>query len=333
MTRRRQKLRQQEFFRNNPDLFAIADSDTDLDSTLAPLADEAVERSEQLRFISFGSGSSGNCAYIGTPSVGILLDAGVDNNRVETELASNAIKPSAIAGILLTHDHSDHVRYAYALLRRHKNWKIYATPKAMNGLLRRHSISRRISDYHQPIYKEIPFKIGPLTITAFETSHDGSDNVGFSIRGCSTHFVLATDTGIITERADYYIRQAEHLMIEADYDADMLRHGPYPERLKARIASDSGHMCNADTAAYLASVVAGGNLHSVALCHLSHINNTPALALGTVRQALEDVGAAVTDMHSLPDDPRLRLSVLPRLESSLMVILHSFQSLAASEAL
>lgn len=331
MTRRRQKLRQQEFFRNNPDLFAIADSDAEAE--LTPLADDAVERGEQLRFISFGSGSSGNCAYIGTPTVGVLLDAGVDNNRIEAELASNSIKPSAIAGILLTHDHSDHVRYAYALLRRHKNWKIYATPKAMNGLLRRHSISRRISDYHQPIYKEIPFTIGPLEITAFETSHDGSDNIGFSIRSCSTHFVLATDTGVITERADFYIRQAEHLMIEADYDADMLRKGPYPERLKARIASETGHMCNADTASYLASVAAAGRLHSVALCHLSHINNTPALALGTVRGALEKVGVAITDMHSLPDDPRLRLSVLPRLESSLLVILHPFQPLAPSTAL
>lgn len=324
MTRRRQKFKQQTFFRNNPDLFAIADADND--APLIPIADEALERPEALRFISFGSGSSGNCAYIGTPSSGVLLDAGVDNNRVESELAANAIDPATIAGIILTHDHSDHVRYAYALLRRHRSWKIFATPKAMNGLLRRHSISRRINDYHQPIYKEIPFTAGSLRITAFETSHDGTDNAGFCIEGGGTCFVVATDTGVITSRADFYIRTAEHLMIEADYDAAMLRNGPYPERLKARIASTSGHLDNADTARYLAAVAKSGRLRTVALCHLSHINNTPATALRTVRDELENAGIKVTDELALPTDPRLHLSVLPRLESSILTILHSAKS-------
>lgn len=331
MTRRRQKYRQQTFVRNNPDLFTIADADEA--SPLSPIADEALERPQALRFISFGSGSSGNCAYIGTDIGGVLLDAGVDNNRVEAELATNAINPASIAGIILTHDHSDHVRYAYALLRRHRSWKIFATPKAMNGLLRRHSISRRINDYHQPIYKEIPFTAGGLRITAFETSHDGTDNAGFCIEGGGTRFVVATDTGVITSRADYYIRLAEHLMIEADYDAAMLRNGPYPERLKARIASTIGHLDNADTARYLAAVAKEGRLRSVVLCHLSHINNTPAIAVRTVRQALEETGIRVTDEMALPDDPRLRLSVLPRLESSILAVLHPGQSSGASETL
>ncbi len=331
MTNRRQKYRQQSFFRNNPDLFAIADAAEA--APLAPIADDILERPRLLRFISFGSGSSGNCAYIGTEQAGVLLDAGVDNNRVESELALNAIDPATIAGIILTHDHSDHVRYAYALLRRHRNWKIFATPKAMNGLLRRHSISRRINDYHQPIYKEIPFRAAGMTITAFETSHDGTDNAGFCIEGGGTRFVVATDTGVITSRADFYIRTAEHLMIEADYDATMLRNGPYPERLKARIASTIGHLDNADTARYLAAVAKSGRLRSVALCHLSHINNSPATALRTVRDALEEAGIDVADHTALPDDPRLRLSVLPRLESSIMAVLHPSKPLPGSETL
>ena len=320
MTRRRQKLQREAFMRNNPDLFAIAD-EGDTAAPLAPLTDEAVSRPEQLRFISFGSGSSGNCAYIGTPSCGLLLDAGVDNNTLMAELASNSINPLIIAGILLTHDHSDHVRFAYAILRRFKHMKIYATPKAMNGLLRRHSISRRINDYHQPIYKEFPFKVGPFTITAFETSHDGTDNSGFCIQGLDTTFVLATDTGTVTSRMDFYVRQADHLMIEADYDAEMLRNGPYPERLKARIASTIGHMGNDDTARYLASVAAAGRLRSVFLCHLSHINNTPGIALRTVRTALEEAGVKVAGADAPSSDPRLRLAVLPRLESSIMAVL------------
>ena len=301
MTRRRQKLQREAFMRNNPDLFAIAD-EGDTAAPLAPLTDEAVSRPEQLRFISFGSGRSGNCAYIGTPSCGLLLDAGVDNNTLLAELASNSINPLSIAGILLTHDHSDHVRFAYAILRRH-------------------SISRRINDYHQPIYKEFPFKVGPFTITAFETSHDGTDNSGFCIQGLDTTFVLATDTGTVTSRMDFYVRQADHLMIEADYDAEMLRNGPYPERLKARIASTIGHMGNDDTARYLASVAAAGRLRSVFLCHLSHINNTPNIALRAVRTALEEAGVKVAGADAPSSDPRLRLAVLPRLESSLLSVL------------
>lgn len=321
MTRRRQKLQREAFFRDHPDLFELADNGAIEAEPLQPLGEAAVERPEHLRFISFGSGSSGNCSYIGTPRCGLLLDAGVDNNRVLAELANNAIDPATIAGILLTHDHSDHVRFAYAILRRYRHMKLFATPKAMAGLLRRHSMSRRIKDYHQPVYKEFPFTVGPFTITPFETSHDGTDNAGYAITGLGTSFVLATDTGTITSRADFYIRQAEHLMIEADYDAHMLRTGPYPERLKARIASTIGHLDNADTARYLASVAASGKLRTVFLCHLSHINNTPALALRTVRDALEQAGLRVTDGAAPAADPRLRLSVLPRLESSLMSVL------------
>lgn len=322
MTRRRQKQQREAFIRNNPDLFQLADNEpVNEDKVFEPLSPELLARPDALHFISFGSGSSGNCAYIGTASCGLLLDAGVDNNYVLSELANNSIDPNTIAGILLTHDHSDHVRYAYAILRRFKHMKLYATPKAMNGLLRRHSMSRRINDYHQPIYKEFPFNVGPFTITAFETSHDGTDNVGFAIDGAGTHFVLATDTGTITSRADFYIRQAEHLMIEADYDVHMLRTGPYPERLKARIASTSGHLDNADTARFVASVASAGKLRSVFLCHLSHINNNPATALRTVRDALEAEGISITDATSAADDPRLRLTILPRLESSILMTL------------
>ncbi len=301
---------------DQPDLFQIADNG-EADTPEPQLRPSH----EQLRFISFGSGSSGNCAYIGTESCGLLIDAGVDNNRVVTELAANAISPQNIAGIVITHDHSDHVRFAYSLLRRYRHMKLYATPKTMNGLLRRHSISRRIQDYHQPIFKEFPFRVGDLSVTAFETSHDGTDNCGYCIEGGGTSFVVATDTGIVTPRADHYIRTAEHWMIEADYDAAMLRNGPYPERLKARIASCEGHLDNAVTAAYLAGIVPAYRLRTVFLCHLSHINNTPQLAFHCVRTALEEAGARVTDIAASALDPRLRLAVLPRLESSPLTVL------------
>lgn len=319
MTRRRQKYRQ-SFSDDQPGLFDMPDDGGE--DTLEGLAPESLSVPETLRFMSFGSGSSGNCSYLGTPSCGILIDSGCDNNRVLAELAANSVDPLTIRGILLTHDHGDHVRYAYAILRRFKHMRLYATPKAMTGLLRRHNMSRRIKDYHTPIYKEFPFKIGPFTITAFETSHDGTDNAGFYVEGAGTSFVVATDTGTITSRADFYIRQTKNLMIEANYDAEMLRTGRYPVYLKARIASAAGHMDNADTARYLAAVTPATGFRRIFLCHLSQDNNTPQKALSAVRNALEEAGVEVaTASVAASFDERLHIAVLPRLESSPMVVL------------
>ena len=134
-----------------------------------------------LRFISFGSGSSGNCSYVGTESGGVLIDAGVDYENVFDTLRANGVTPNMVKGVCLTHDHSDHIRYAYGIARKYNHIRIYCTNRALNGILKRHNVSRRIKEYHQPIFKEIPFKLGELTITAFEVPHDGLDNSGFFV--------------------------------------------------------------------------------------------------------------------------------------------------------
>ncbi len=316
MSRRRRKNRE-IYLDEHPGLFdSLGVDETPL---TAPVETEG--RPERLAFISFGSGSSGNCAYIGTSSGGVLIDAGVDSKYVFEQLARNAVDPATIAGIILTHDHGDHVKYAYAILRYNKHMKLFATPRTLEGILRRHCISRRIADYHKPIYKEFTFKAGGLDITPFETSHDGTDNVGYYICGAGTSFVVNTDTGTITSRADYYIRRCRHLMIEANYDADMLRRGPYTERLKARIASATGHLDNADTARYVAAVAKSGSLRRLFLCHLSDENNTPATALAAVRDALLEASVKITTDTVAADDERLALRVLPRREASPLTVL------------
>jgi len=297
-----------------------SDADSSADA-LKALPDETVSPRERLRYISFGSGSSGNCSYIGTRSCGVLIDAGVDNNYVMEQLAANAIDPATIGGILLTHDHGDHVRYAYALLRRNRHMRLYATPRTLNGILRRHNMSRRVADYHTAVFKEFPFKVGPLTVTAFETSHDGTDNVGFCIEGAGTCMVVATDTGCITGRADFYIRHASYLMLESNYDAGMLRRGPYPEYLKARIESERGHLDNAVAAEYLAGIYSP-QLRHVFLCHLSKDNNTPEVALTTWGAALGARGIAyVAGDTPVAPAGTLALTVLPRLKSSALFVL------------
>ncbi len=272
----------------------------------------------ELQFISFGSGSSGNCAYIGIKGEGgVIIDAGIDAENVIKELKRNSIPTEKIVGIILTHDHTDHVRFAYKLLRALPSMRLYCTPRIINGILRRHNISGRIKERHNPIFKEFDFAAGPLAITPFEVSHDGSDNVGFSIRADRSTFVVVTDTGYITERADHYIRQANYLMIEANYDRHMLEVGPYPFHLRARIASPTGHMDNQDTACYLANIYTPA-LTDIYLCHLSHDNNTPETALATVTEALEARGVSVADASGSVESrsAAVRLYALPRHESS-----------------
>lgn len=292
---------------------AVKHKSHDAASDIPEIDESRIVADPAIKFLSFGSGSSGNCAYIGTDRCGLLIDAGVDNNYVTNELLRNGIDMASVRGILLTHDHGDHVKFAYSLLRRNKSMALYCTPRTLNGLLRRHSISRRIKDYHHAIYKEFPFVLGDLEITAFEVSHDGTDNVGYFIKCADMVFVVTTDTGYITERADYYMRQANFLMIESNYDLDMLVSGRYPEYLKARIKSDTGHLDNRVTAAYLATV-AGHGLSDVFLCHLSHDNNTPQIALKCCSDALN-----AADISTGPNG--LHLSALPRFESSPLHIL------------
>lgn len=290
---------------------------------------QSLQRPEAVRFISFGSGSSGNCAYIGTSEGGLLIDAGVDNKVVEKRLAENGIDMRTISAILLTHDHSDHVHYAYTLLRANRHLQLLCTPRTLNGLLRRHSISRRITDYHKAIYKEFPFQAGGFTVTAFETSHDGSDNVGFAIDRGDHHFVVTTDTGFITERADYYMRRATYLMLESNYDADMLRRGRYPEYLKARIQGQRGHMDNADSAAYVERLLndAGSDnrLTHLFLCHLSQDNNTPQLALDAMSRAIAATGHTIGDASGSPAAlaADIQLMALPRYDASPLFIFRS----------
>lgn len=277
---------------------------------------------KRLRYMSFGSGSSGNSCYIGTSSSGIIVDAGVRADIVEDSLAESGIKMDNVKGVLLTHDHSDHVRYVYTLLRNNKHLKLFCTNRVINAVLKRHNISKRLKDYHVPIFKEIPFKLCDFEVTAFEVPHDGSDNMGFSISYEGRNFVIATDMGAAHERAVHYISQANYLVVESNYDSRMLTLGPYPEYLKARIRTDNGHMDNEATAALLAQI-ASPRLSHIFLCHLSRDNNTPEIALEASRRALLSKGFTVGNCEETLTDRAadVQLMALPRFEPTRLIML------------
>lgn len=303
------------------------DWDEPADQPQAPQPDEALKVDNELGtglvFISLGSGSSGNCSYIGTPDSGVLIDAGADPQLVFDELRRNGIGRNAVKGVVLTHDHQDHVRYVYKIVRDYnRQARIYCTLRLMNGMLRRHNISRRVREFQVPIWLETPFKLCGMEFTAFETSHDGTDNMGFSISMASQTFVVATDMGVITPRAEYYMQQAHYLMIETNYDRAMLDTGRYPEFLKARVRGPKGHLDNAVAAQFVADHYHTG-LKWLFLCHLSNDNNTPELALSTMRSALERRGLSVGDGSNAPDQRSrdIQLYALPRYDASPFFVL------------
>lgn len=278
---------------------------------------------ERIFYVSFGSGSSGNSCYVGTSQGGVIVDAGIKAEDIEKILAHNGVSMRMVKGVILTHDHNDHVKYAYNLVRSHKHIRIFCTNRVLNAMLRRHNISKRIKDYHSPIFKEIPFKLAQFEITAFEVPHDGQDNMGFSLSFAGRNFVLATDLGSVTERARHYMSRADYLVIEANYDLRMLVNGSYPEYLKARIRTSNGHLDNTDTASFLASL-SPALPEFIFLCHLSKDNNRPELALSVVRSALEQKGHTVGTARFTIDDRRadVQLMALPRYDASPWFVFH-----------
>ena len=292
-----------------------------------------------LRFISFGSGSSGNCAYLGTPRGGILIDAGIREpvkyhrkkknperqdvltlDQAFTVLEHNGVTRDMIKGVLLTHAHQDHMRCLYQAVSQCR-CSVYCTRGVMSQLLQRCRISSRIQDRHVPIFKEIPFRVLDMEITAFETMHDVK-SVGFNIEYEGESFVIATDTGIITERAAYYMSRANYLMIESNYDKKMLLEGTYSYMLKDRVMSEKGHLDNEVAARFVAEHY-HKDLRHVFLCHLSKDNNTEEIALDTMRQALESKGLSVGDGSNSADQNTrdIQICALPRYNASGFYIL------------
>lgn len=263
------------------------------------------------KFFSLGSGSSGNCSYLGNEDYGILIDAGVGIRKMIKTLKEYGISMNKIRGVLITHDHADHIKTVGCLGVKH-NLPIYTTKAIHYGIYRSRFLQGELNGSRKIIQKESPFEIEDLTITAFEVPHDSIENVGYHIQFGDQTFVLATDVGQITPTIHKYASQANHLVMESNYDDDMLARGHYPMHLKQRISSGMGHLSNHLSAQFLSSIY-HQEMKNIWLCHLSQDNNNPELAYNTIAESLIKVGARIDDTLSLQTLSRYKASGLREL--------------------
>ena len=244
-----------------------------------------------LKFISLASGSSGNCYYLGTEGYGILFDAGVSIRILKKVLKENRIGFEQIMAVFITHEHTDHIRSVSSLGVKY-GIPVYATEKVHSVIDSILSIDEKLYTSRRIIEKEIDVYIKDLKITAFEVPHDAVECVGYLVTYKQNKWVLVTDVGHISEKVGEYIRIANHLIVEANYDREMLLNGKYPPFLKERISNGNGHLSNSEIAEFLA---ANFDLHlkNIWLCHLSQDNNHPELACKTVEMAMQQYGIRV----------------------------------------
>lgn len=232
---------------------------------------------------TLASGSSGNATFVRMGQTRLLIDAGISYRRLRQGLESLGESFDALTALVITHEHGDHVNGVDVLLERHPRLVVYATAGTEAACRE----SGKLSSSAETIEAGRPFWLGQVEVSPFCTSHDARESVGFRFDAPGFSLGFATDLGRFTPEVVDAIAGCRALVVEANYDEQMLRQGPYPAFLKRRIAGAGGHLSN-DQARRLLGEVAGPGLHSVVLCHLSEKNNSPQKAVAAARHGLAD---------------------------------------------
>lgn len=235
------------------------------------------------RFYSLFSSSKGNSAFIGTEKGGILIDCGVSFKKLSSALEINRLPLSAVRAVFITHEHSDHVS-GLKMLTKKTGVPVYAKSRT----LRRLCDENMISPESPVIDMKGSIACADMEISCFDTSHDAIQPCGYKIHTADDKYcAVCTDTGYITPEAEKALAGCRMVMIEANYDENMLRRGGYPLYLKKRILSDTGHLSNDDCAVQIGKLIENGTLYFL-LGHLSQDNNTPYIADSTVEKSLSE---------------------------------------------
>lgn len=234
-----------------------------------------------MELCSIASGSSGNCIYAGTDHCHVLVDAGISGKRIEAGLNEIGLKTAEMDGILVTHEHSDHIKSLGVLARKY-GLPMYATQGTIDAIKEKSAIGKVDESLFRVIHPEENFTIGDMRISPVPTSHDAAEPVAYMMYQGDKSMGIITDLGKYDNYIVDKLQGLDVLLLEANHDVHMLQAGTYPYQLKRRILGDRGHLSN-DLSGQLLGKVLHDGFKKVILGHLSKENNYPQLAWETVR--------------------------------------------------
>ncbi|MDB8794001.1 MBL fold metallo-hydrolase [Romboutsia sp. 1001216sp1] len=235
-----------------------------------------------LKYCSIGSGSSGNCHYIEYKDTGILVDAGLSGKRITTGLDDIGINMENIKGIFITHEHSDHIKGAGIMSRKY-NIPIFANVKTWCAM--KDKLGNIESNNMKVFENDKTYSLGDVVIRPFSIPHDASDAVGYNFYTGNDKMSIATDIGYIDDNIRRHLYKSKLVILESNYDPNMLMMGSYPYSLKKRVMSEEGHLSNEDAAKFCVELINNGT-ERILLAHLSKENNFPELAYETSKSIL-----------------------------------------------
>lgn len=255
-----------------------------------------------MQFSVLASGSTGNAVFVETEEHSFLVDAGLSGKQMEGLFAKIGRDIGKLSGVLVTHEHSDHIKGIGVLARKYK-LPVYAnknTWDAMNGLIGEVPTEQKFT-----FDMETVKSFGSLDIESFGVSHDAAEPMFYIFHHEGKKLVLVTDTGYVSDRMKGIISNADMFVFESNHDVQMLRMGRYPWSIKRRILSDVGHVSNEDAAIAMSEVI-GDQTKRIYLAHLSLDNNMKDLAKMSVTQTLQSQGVIVGEQVELYDtDPKI----------------------------
>ena len=248
-----------------------------------------------MKICSLASGSSGNCVYVGHGNTHLLIDAGLSGKAIKEGLANVGVDIATVSGLLITHEHSDHIKGVGVLARKY-GFPIYTKPKTFETLLSMKSMGIIDPDLLVPVQEDHAIRISEIMVMPFASSHDAVDPLCYTFEAENKKISVATDLGNYSQYIIDHLSGSNVLYIEANHDIRMLEVGPYPFFLKQRILSDLGHLSNERSGQLLCELYHDDLTH-VILAHLSHENNMPQVAFESVKYELtKHLGLAEQDL-------------------------------------
>lgn len=252
-----------------------------------------------LTLTTLASGSSGNCVLLSGGDTHLLVDVGISARRICRSLVELGVEPSSISGILITHEHSDHISGLVTLIKQ-LHLPVYTSPGTGRQLCYRIAALEDVLHTYAP---GSSFSVGGLTVETFATLHDAAQPMGYAVSDGEKKAAVVTDLGVVTDEVISGVSGASILMVESNHDVEMVRTGPYPYYLKERILGTYGHLSNDAGGALAAQMVSRGT-HTVVLAHLSAENNSPSQARETVAQTMTQAGIDAEEDVVLTVAPR-----------------------------